>query len=197
MHSFLGRIIFTCYLIDRQIIVLQDYSFIRKKGHCETTRSISRITNRNRLGSCFINCSRSFAATSTAACLTMISTPNRKSITDDDIETLKRFFHGDRLKADTARSRFWAYDFSIIPVETISAIYEKFLESEDAEDKEAKDAFYTPKQLAEMVVDEAVGSFDSLLGKKYLDPACGSGIFLAILFNRMACEWRQRNPQAS
>ena len=34
----------------------------------------------------------------------------------------------------------------------------------------------------------------SLLGKRFLDPACGSGIFLVGLFNRLAEEWKLKNP---
>ena len=36
----------------------------------------------------------------------------------------------------------------------------------------------------------------SLLDKRFLDPACGSGIFLVGLFNRLAEEWKLKNPGA-
>ena len=36
----------------------------------------------------------------------------------------------------------------------------------------------------------------SLLDKRFLDPACGSGIFLVGLFNRIAEEWKLKNPGA-
>jgi hypothetical protein len=42
----------------------------------------------------------------------------------------------------------------------------------------------------------ALAKMPSLLGHRYLDPACGSGIFLVGLFNRMAEEWKQANPEA-
>ena len=35
---------------------------------------------------------------------------------------------------------------------------------------------------------------DTLLGKRYLDPTCGSGVFLVLLFQRMAAEWRWSKP---
>jgi hypothetical protein len=38
--------------------------------------------------------------------------------------------------------------------------------------------FYTPRFLAEAVLDSALTSVPSLLGRRFLDPACGSGIFL-------------------
>ena len=57
-------------------------------------------------------------------------------------------------------------------------------------------AFYTPRFLAELVLDIALSSETSLPGLRFLDPACGSGIFLVGLFNRIAEEWKQKNPTA-
>lgn len=51
---------------------------------------------------------------------------------------------------------FWPYDFKMIPVETISAIYEDFLTTEDPEKQRKHGAFYTPRFLAEMVVEVAI-----------------------------------------
>src|SRR5262245_8205195 len=65
------------------------------------------------------------------------------------------------------------------------------------EEKKAAGAFYTPRFLAELVLDVSLEGVSSLLDKQFLDPACGSGIFLVGLFNRMAEEWRRLNPDAS
>jgi hypothetical protein len=92
---------------------------------------------------------------------------------------------------------FRMYDFDIIPIETISAIYEGFLKGNDSTDKKDKGVFYTPRYLAELTIDVATERCETLLDKKYLDPACGSGIFLVILFNRMAEEWRSKKPNAN
>ena len=92
---------------------------------------------------------------------------------------------------------FPAYDFSLIPVETISAIYESFLRNESQTRREQTGSFYTPRHLAEMTVDIATEGWDTLLDKKFCDPSVGSGIFLVILFNRMAEEWRAKNPGKS
>jgi type I restriction-modification system DNA methylase subunit len=58
-------------------------------------------------------------------------------------------------------------------------------------------AYYTPPRLAELVVDIATQGWSSFLDKKCLDPACGSGVFLVILFQRMAEEWRRKNKRAT
>src|SRR5262249_38354187 len=90
----------------------------------------------------------------------------------------------------------WPYDFSIIPIETVSAIYEHFLEAAGREQKRTAGAFYTPKFLAELVLDQALEGMGALLDKRFLDPSCGSGIFLVGLFNRLAEEWKRTNPEA-
>ena len=103
---------------------------------------------------------------------------------------LNDFFRATEVR--NGQQSFWPYDFGIIPVETISAIYERFLKPSD---KKAG-AFYTPRYLAEAVLDMALVDTSELNNKKYLDPACGSGIFLVGLFNRMAEEWKRANPGA-
>jgi len=117
----------------------------------------------------------------------------RPKIDEEHIEILRRFLKREELEEQQLTFDFWAYDFGIIPIETISAIYEDFLGAEDEDKQRKSGAYYTPKYLAEMVVDVAVDGWNTLLGKKILDPACGSGVFLVILFNRIAEEWRRKN----
>ena len=111
-------------------------------------------------------------------------------VNDRCIETLEDFFHGTSVS--DGQYAFWPYDFGIIPIETISAIYERFLQADDQDDG----AFYTPRFLADSVLEIALEGMPSVSGKRFLDPACGSGIFLVGLFNRIAEEWKRDNPRA-
>lgn len=87
---------------------------------------------------------------------------------------------------------FWAYNFKLIPVELISAVYDQFL---SAQDRTPKGQFHTPMHLATSVVSQLWGD-PQLLPKRakergrFLDPACGSGIFLACIFKRLCEHWR-------
>lgn len=195
VHAFLGRVIFACYLIDRGVIALQDYPFVRRQGVTtliELLSAYDAARAKDVLYQLFDRLRVDFNGS-------MFETDldeEKATISDDDIGTLTRFLHGDELDSRQHSLGFWAYDFSVIPVETISAIYEKFLEEEGAAEKDRHGAFYTPRHLAEMVVDEATSQFDTLIGKRCLDPACGSGIFLVILFNRIAEEIERQNPRA-
>ncbi|MDR2891919.1 MAG: SAM-dependent methyltransferase [Deltaproteobacteria bacterium] len=84
------------------------------------------------------------------------------------------------------------YQFNNIPVELFSEVYDRFLEDEGS--KKGLGAYFTPRRLAELVVDQVWPFiFDILKQKsipKILDPACGSGIFLVLLFQRIV-EYRK------
>jgi len=193
IHAFLGRLIFTCYLVDRGIIRLSDYGFIRKQNiekvqdifeHYGPEESLNILFDK-----LFPSLKKEFNGSTFEANLEQ----ERSLLQADKVPLLRRFFKGEDLDSPQQSLGFWAFDFSVIPVETISAIYEHFLEREDTQDKTAKGAFYTPRYLAEMVIAEALDGCDSLLSKRFLDPSCGSGIFLVVIFNRLAEEWKLQN----
>ena len=131
------------------------------------------------------------------------------AVKDTEVDYLRRFLSGEDPRTGQM-SLFRLYDFSFIPVELISSIYQEFVNAEaEAESQpmqknqprndgqRTQGAYYTPPRLAELTVDIATEGWDTLLNKRCLDPACGSGVFLVILFVRMAEEWRKRNPDAN
>ncbi|PZX10612.1 type I restriction-modification system DNA methylase subunit [Breznakibacter xylanolyticus] len=88
----------------------------------------------------------------------------------------------------------WRYfEFKFIPVELISRLYEEFL----GENKQQNGLFYTPSHLAKLLVDESIPlnqyQHYNLNNFSVLDPACGSGIFLVIVFKRLVQIWRLQN----
>lgn len=117
-----------------------------------------------------------------------------QQIRAEHLDILDDFFRGT--DAESGQQAFWPYDFGVIPIETVSAIYEHFLKTEGEEKKKEAGAFYTPRLLAELLLDVTLEGMSPLLGKRFLDPACGSGIFLVGLFNRLAEEWKRENPSA-
>ncbi len=68
------------------------------------------------------------------------------------------------------------FRFDVIPVEFISHIYEAFLENEQIKNG----IFYTPKKLAQLIVDDTITTTGSVL-----DPSCGSGMFLVLAFRKL------------
>lgn len=90
----------------------------------------------------------------------------------------------------TGQTAFWRYDFSQIPIELIASIYETFLASKDAGKaplgtaKKRQGAYYTPRLLADWVVDLALEGRD-VLQERIFDAACGSGMLLTAAFRRL------------
>lgn len=117
----------------------------------------------------------------------------------EHLAVLMRFRHGHEDMA-THQLRFWGYDFRYMSIGLISAVYDRFLK-EEAEKKSAAGAFYTPMFLADIVVNQL---WDELTDEQkvdglYCDPACGSGIFLVRLFQRLVehhCQVKKKRHAA-
>lgn len=189
----LCRLIFSCYLFDRGII---DQSYLATHGiqnaaHLkDILAKIPRDEAKADLYKMFSQLAIDFNGDLFDADLDEES----KQLTADHFEIIDRFFHGTDVAS--GQTAFWAYDFGFIPIETISSIYEHFLKAAGKEKKKETGAFYTPRFLAEFALDVALEGDTSLLDRKFLDPACGSGIFLVGIFNRIAEEWKLKNPDA-
>lgn len=111
------------------------------------------------------------------------------------LDILAAFLSGDDMRTGQMKLSFWAYDFRVIPVETISAIYEQFLNA-DLEKQRSDGAYYTPRHLAETALHVALeGRFQDSAKWKILDPACGSGIFLVGMFNLISEQWLRENAR--
>jgi hypothetical protein len=95
------------------------------------------------------------------------------------LDILARFL--DRVDLDTGQQSLWNYDFSFIPVELLSGIYESFI----GERQSVLSAYYTPRHLANFVVDEAFCGSRDPARETVFDPACGSGILLTTAFRRL------------
>ncbi len=117
-----------------------------------------------------------------------------KAVRKAHIEILGDFLGGSDVKSGQ-RTLFSDYDFKVIPVETISAIYEEFMKEADLKRKQDEGAFYTPRHLAETTLHIAIEDrYAKSLKWRVLDPACGSGIFLVAAFNLFAAQWLRDNP---
>ena len=116
------------------------------------------------------------------------------------LEVLARFRSGkEEMGPAGSQLRLWGYNFAFIPVELISAVYDQFLNEQD---QARKGQFHTPMHLASSIVsqiwdDPAVLDPHIKTKGKFLDPACGSGIFLVCLFKRLCEQWRHGKAKRS
>lgn len=192
LDALLCRLVFVCYLFDRNVIGESYLTSIgvREASHLRDILRQDKQQAKTHLYSLFKRLGEDFNGDLFSEDLDA----EAKQIANKHLDILQRFLNGTDIV--TGQGAFWAYDFEMIPIETISAIYEHFLKVEDPEGKKKAGAFYTPRFLAEITLDIALEGIDKLLDKRFLDPACGSGIFLVGLFNRLAEEWKRQNPTA-
>ena len=107
------------------------------------------------------------------------------------LEILARFRSGrEEMHGPGGQYRFWGYNFRYVPVELVSAVHDRFLG--ERPDRRTSGAYYTPMFLADTVISHAWDRLPPAIqdGGRFLDPACGSGIFLVRLFQRL-CEHRR------
>lgn len=103
----------------------------------------------------------------------------RRRLPDAALQVLYDFFEGVDL--ETGGVPLWRYDFAIIPPELISSIYEQLLAPQQKSDA----AYYTPRRVVDLVLDELLPISIGPSIPTVLDPACGSGIFLTETFRRL------------
>lgn len=121
-------------------------------------------------------------------------------VTTEHLSLIKECFWS-KIKEDKNQLALFdwrVFDFSIIPIELISGIYEDFLSKEDGKENQSKTgAFYTPRPLAEFILNKVLpypSVNDTNYKIKVLDPTCGSGIFLVESLNRLLDRWEMSNP---
>ena len=114
----------------------------------------------------------------------------------DHMEVLIRFHSGEEEMRDAGgQLRLWGYNFKYIPVELISAVYDRF---PHVQKQASRGQYHTLMYVATSIVsqlwdDTAFLTQEIKDNGRFLDPACGSGIFLVCVFKRICERWRQNN----
>ncbi|HEX2225237.1 MAG TPA: N-6 DNA methylase, partial [Thermoanaerobaculia bacterium] len=85
-------------------------------------------------------------------------------------------------------------DFAHIPVGLLSQVYERQAQTWDPSGKRRESIYYTPHSIAEYMVQEVFAamreSYPSPVHQaRVLDPAAGGGVFLVAAFQELVAEW--------
>jgi hypothetical protein len=105
--------------------------------------------------------------------------PRWSSLSKANFNSVHQFLEGVDLS--TGQGSFWRYDFSRIPVELISGIYETLLKKR----QNTLGAYYTPRHLANLVIEQAFEGTPDPSACTVYDGASGSGILLTTAFRKM------------
>lgn len=178
VNALIGKIIFYRYLIDRKVRL--NYQGKERWDNRDLCHCLSNKDN-------FIAFVRHLENKETGfnGDMFRIVPEDYKLISQEVLNVLIRLLESENL-ATCQRSLFDLYDFSILPIEFISNMYEKFI-GVDKQDKES--AYYTPTFLVDYIIAETVEKRLSVDDNNYncriLDPSCGSGIFLVESLRRI------------
>lgn len=168
--SLLGRSILIRYLEDRGILTPEH---VEELGGAQSFTTTLRL-GRERINSFFSHLGQRFNGD------VFGSATHVDGLPVEVFEELGEFFAGSDLVS--GQQSMWPYDFAVIPSELISSIYEQLLDDDQRESA----AYYTPRSVVDLVLDEVLPwQRSSANPLSLLDPACGSGIFLAESFRRL------------
>lgn len=168
IHNIIGRSLFLRYIIDRNILSIENFDlklnsiediFLSKTNLFKSFETIKKYFNGD---------------------LFPIDKDESKTINKKHLETLHMLFSGGEISSGQ-QSLFSYYDFSIIPIELVSNIYERFLHDGDNDTQ----SHYTPSATVDLVLEQLFGT--SKIKKnniKIFDPSCGSGIFLVTFLKK-------------
>ena len=177
-NALIGKIIFYRYLIDRKVrLNYNGKELWTNEDLCDC------LANKNNFIS-FVSYLED-DKTGFNGDVFRISIEDYKKINQDALNVLIRLLKSEDLKSGQ-QSLFDIYDFSILPIEFISNVYEKFI---GIEKQDEESAYYTPTFLVDYIIAETVEKKLKLDDTDYncriLDPSCGSGIFLVESLRRI------------
>ncbi len=187
VNALIGKIIFIRYLIDRQVRV----NFKGSKV-CMTNDALCDLLKDKHEVWSFLKTLQSKERGFNGDMFKLTEEQFEK-IPQNALNVIINLLHGDDI-ATGQMSLFLLYDFSILPVEFISNVYERFIGNEN---QKRQSAYYTPTFLVDYIVEETVGkklsNDDNNVDCKILDPACGSGIFLVESLRRIIDKYLRVN----
>lgn len=174
-QALIGRVIFTQYLIDREIV-----GAAHLKRVCGHAALPSALRDRQATAKLFAWLAETF---------------NGDMFPPSSVKTTPAGHHLKRVAEfleavdpQSGQLSFFPYQFDVIPVELISSIYEQFAHAEPHVDGQRNEALrngvhYTRLSVVSLVLDEVM---DGLTGdESVLDLTCGSGVFLVEALRRL------------
>lgn len=182
-NTLILRLIFIRYLIDRDVKLDKEYIFGLTKD--EKRRAfINLLSKPKSLNKFFIILNEKFNGVlfkDVKFELTKAQAVDLAKVFSGEVPEKGSLFYGSDFF-------FEIFDFSIIPVELISGIYESLI---DPETRKLQASVYTPPFLVEYMLGETLDQYFSQKHNKkkteckVFDPAVGSGIFLVQSYRRM------------
>src|SRR5581483_10768234 len=179
-YALLGRSIFIRYLEDRGILTA---TLITQITNGLAQNYLTTLTSKEVTYDLFDYLHQRFNGD-----IFPVDELERQVVSEEHLRRIQRFLQKEDL--ETGQLSFWPYDFSYIPIELISGIYDTFLSKET---RRELGTYNTPLTLVDFIVEETLPLEKITPEMTILDPACGSGVFLVKTYQRLIEAWKQRN----
>ncbi len=184
-QALLMQAMFIAYLEDRKIILPAVFREISQNA-CSSFEDVLMAKSTVAFESLFTWLKSAFNGdVFNAPCAFEIGDKPPPKVKIQHLRVLADFRHG-KIEVVTGQLRLLGYDFEHMPIALISAVYDRFL-NEEADTRNVEGAYYTPTFLADVAVNQLWNELtdEQRSAGTFFDPACGSGIFLVRLFQRL------------
>jgi hypothetical protein len=183
-NALLGKIIFVRYLIDRKIKI-----YFEKESRERTNEEFCAILQQPDKAKQFFN-TLADKEVGFNGDLFLLENFEYLAIPKEAYNVLIKLLKSQEISTGQ-QSLFDLYDFSIIPIEFISNVYEYFIGSKN---QAQQGAYYTPLFLVDYILSKTIEEFingNQGYNCKVLDPACGSGVFLVETLRKMIEKYKK------
>lgn len=190
-NGLIGRLLYLYFLVDRGII---NQAWLVSRGHSKIDLADANTSWKKRAFWKLLDDLDSIFNGS----IFPLSASHRAEIDDCHIDLAKTVLkHGAHIHANGAvQLSFIDIDLSMLRVETLSAVYEQFLENVKAGERRQVGAYYTPPFLVDLVLDCVEDDRPLEDGVAVLDPSAGSGVFLVGAYRRILERARGKQPKS-
>jgi hypothetical protein len=204
-----GRALFFRFLIDRGIVLPKELSQVSSEA--DELRDAFSTAEKAAATSCWLD------ETFNGDLLPLVDGLNSETSSIERLRLYRRFYREagrctemrlfDHLQAilrgwefvghrsfQTSFDVDWDdFNFAHIPVGVLSQVYETFSHQWDEAHAEGTSVYYTPRNIARLLVEEAFAGVKSPAEAAVLDPACGAGVFLVLAFRQLVREYWAKN----
>lgn len=190
-NGLIGRLLYLYFLADRGII---NQEWLVSRGHLNIDLADANASWKKRAFWKLLDDLDSIFNGS----IFPLSASHRAEIDDRHIDLAKSVLkHGSQVHANGAvQLSLIDIDFGVLRVETLSAVYEQFLENVKAGERRQVGAYYTPPFLVDLVLDRVEDDRPLEDGVAVLDPSAGSGVFLVGAYRRILERARGNQPKS-
>jgi len=178
-NGLIGRFLYIYFLFDRKII---DQNWATARGHKISLDDKFDQWSPSATWAFFKDVDSIFNGS-----IFPLRLKERKEIGASHINLVRRVMkHGSEpLPSGGEQLSFLDFHLGTLRTETLSSVYEQFLENLRSGERRRSGAFYTPPFLVDFMLDRLEEEMTLVDGIRVLDPAAGSGVFLVGAYRRM------------